>query len=140
MSVPSTASGDTCGRVLLHAADGAGVAVAVSGAAPLPTTDAPATWTATGSAVNATATATRAASVGSAHHLSAIVASFSGAATALLTIKQGATVLAEHYVVNAEVLPLPLKIAADSAVSAELAAGGVGITGKVAIVGYTVAS
>lgn len=96
-------------------------------------------WEEKASASNALATATRAAESGNRHSIATIVASFSAAAIALLQVKFGTTVVLEHYVHNSEViaLPSPLRAGSGQAVSAELAAGGAGITGTVAITGYS---
>lgn len=138
----ATASGAVVGRTVLHSVDGSGVAQPVNGSNPIPTSSmpAPSTWTARGSADNAVATAARPAEPGKSHQIAAVTASFSGAATALLTVKDGTAVVLEQYVVNREVIPLggaPLKATAGNAVSAELAAAGLGIIGKVALVGLT---
>lgn len=96
-------------------------------------------WHEDGSAVAALATATRAAEVGNRHSLVTVVASYSAAQIGLLQIKRGATVEKEIYVHNYLVLDLssPLRGASGGAVSAELAAGAAGVTGKVSISGYT---
>lgn len=100
-------------------------------------------WTANASADNATATATKAASTSQRHVITTVIASYGGAKTGLLTIKEGSTTLLEHYVVNSEVITFPnggLRASTTNlAVSAELAASGTGGTlGKVALVGYSV--
>ena len=98
-------------------------------------------WVALGSADNALATATKAAEAAKSHYITAIVASYSTAKTGLLQIKDGAAVIAEHHIVNSDMitLPTPIKITAGNAVSAELVASGTaGQTGKVNLIGYTV--
>lgn len=97
-------------------------------------------WAVSASADNALATATKAAVAGKSHRITAIFASYSGSKTGLLQIKDGAAVIFEQYIVNADVisLPAPLKITAGNAVSAELAASGTaGILGKVNLAGFT---
>jgi hypothetical protein len=97
-------------------------------------------WVASASADNALATATKAGEAGKSHYVTTITASFSAAATALLQVKDGAAVIAEHYVKDGAViaLPTPIKITAGNAVSAELAASGTtGTIGKVTLVGFT---
>jgi hypothetical protein len=135
------AVGEVVGRQVPHALDPQGAAVPVSAAAPLPTSTAPvaATWSALASASNATATATHPAEAGRSHHITTVLASFGGSATARLTVRDGATVIAEHFVVNQTVivLPAPRKATAGNAVSAELAAGGLGVTGSVTLLGFT---
>jgi len=96
-------------------------------------------WVATDSKDNALATASKAAATDKTHVLTGVFASFSAAITKLLQIKDGSTVIAEHYIVNAEFIPLNIKGTAGNAVSAELAASGTGGTiGKVNITGFTV--
>lgn len=96
-------------------------------------------WVASDSKDNALATATKAAVTGATHVLTGISASYSGAKTGLLQVKDSTTVVFEHYIVNADVIPLDIAIAAGHAVSAELAASGAGGTlGKVNITGYTI--
>lgn len=98
-------------------------------------------WVATGSADNALATASKAAETGKSHYITAVFAGYSAAKTGLLQIKDGTTVIAEFYIENAEVIPLPtpIKATAGNAVSVELAASGAaGNIGKANIVGYTV--
>jgi hypothetical protein len=97
-------------------------------------------WVVTASADNAAATATRAAEAGKTHHITAVFASFSGAATQLLQIKDGAAVIAEQYVYSSAVitLPKPIEVTEGNAVSAVLAAsGGLGVLGKVNLSGFT---
>jgi hypothetical protein len=135
-------SGEIAGRHVSHVLDAQGRAVPVSAATPLPTTavPAPATWSALSAAASGTvATATRAGEAGKSHHITTVLASFSGEARAKLTVKDGAAVIAEHYVLSHAVIPLPSprKAAAGNAVSAELAAGGLGITGSVTLLGFT---
>jgi hypothetical protein len=100
----------------------------------------PAGWAVTGSALNALAAATKAGEVGKVHYISTVIASYSGAATGLLQVKDGTNVIMAHYVVNSSVisLPEPIKTTAGNAASAELADGGAGITGKVNLVGFTI--
>ena len=98
-------------------------------------------WNDTASADNDTATATKAGVTGSSHFVTHVSASFGGAATKLLQIKDGDTVIWEKYVVNSDDIAflIPLPITADNAVSAVLAASGTGGTlGKVNLVGFTV--
>ena len=98
-------------------------------------------WTVKHSADNATATATKAASAGATHFITSVSAGFSTAATKLLQIKDGATVIVEYPVVNADViaLPAPIKATTGNAVSAVLAAsGGAGNVGYVNLFGFTI--
>ena len=95
-------------------------------------------WTArSNAAANAVATATKAAEARTRHVVTLIVASYSAAAIGLLTIKKGADIIFERYVHNAAEIELEGGIRGDNNedVSAELAAGGAGITGKVTIGG-----
>lgn len=100
-------------------------------------------WTVTATATNALATATKAAVAGKRHYLTAVVASY-GAATAagLLQVKKGSTVILEHYLKDTlpfvlDLSKTPIETDENEAVSAELAAGGVGAVGKVNLVGRT---
>lgn len=98
-------------------------------------------WVAKDSQDNALATASKAAGgAGVYHYVTGVYASFSAAATKLLQIKDGTTVIWEGYVVNSRdvVFGSPIRIAANAACSAELAASGtVGVVGKVNITGFT---
>lgn len=96
-------------------------------------------WAKHAAATDGLATATRAASSGKNHYVTAIVASFSAASAAALTVKDGASSLFVVDVHDSEVIPLerPLEITKGNAVSAELAAGGAGIDGNVTLIGYT---
>ncbi|MEW6183847.1 MAG: hypothetical protein AB1500_11875 [Bacillota bacterium] len=98
-------------------------------------------WVAADSKDNAEATATKAAVTGAVHFVSHVSASFSGAATKLLQIKDDVTIIFERYIVNAETVnfSVPLKITSGKAVSAVLAASGTaGVIGKVNLAGFTV--
>lgn len=98
----------------------------------------PLDWTENASATNATATATHAAVADQRHVLTYVAASFDDStAGALLTIKKGSDTEIEHYIHGADVIPLELRGENNEAVSAELAAGGSGVTGYVGIIGYT---
>lgn len=91
-------------------------------------------------AVNAIATATIGAVSGAVHLIDGVEFSFSAAvAGALARVLDGATVLAQYYVHNSLVVPytFPLVGTSGGAVSADLAAGGVGVTGAVVIHGRT---
>lgn len=136
------ATGDLTGRQAIHVIDAGGVARPVSPTNPLITTPSPQTtdWAAVATAANALATATRAAEPGNSHRITGVLASFSGSSVALLTVKNGAAIIAQHYVTNQSIitLPAPLKASIGNAVSAELAAGGVSITGTVTLLGFTV--
>lgn len=97
-------------------------------------------WTEKSNAgANALATATKAAASQTRHVITFITASFSAAAIGLLQVKKGADVVLERYVHNAAEIELEAGIRGDDneAVSAELAAGGAGITGKVTIGGHS---
>lgn len=95
----------------------------------------------TDSQTNATATATQAAVAGRRHHITHVVASLSAAGTALLQVLLGTTVVLERYItVNtpADLLfTLPVRGNVNELVSATLAAGGVGVVGKVTLQGRT---
>jgi len=97
-------------------------------------------WVATDSQDNALATASKAGVAGKAHVITGVFASFSGAVTKLLQVKDGSTVIAEYYIVNAKDIPLiNVRATSGNAVSAVLAASGTGGTiGKVNITGFTV--
>lgn len=99
-------------------------------------------WTAKDSQSNALATASKAApAAGKRHYLTGVYASYSAAATGLLQVKDGATVILERYVkdtVPADIhFARPIRVTDATAVSAELAAGGAAVVGKVAIMGFT---
>lgn len=97
-------------------------------------------WTATDSKDNADATATKAANANARHCITAVTASFSAAATKLLQIKDGTTVILERYVYSAADLTFnaPIRASYNSAVSAVLTASGTGgVIGKVGLTGYT---
>lgn len=100
-----------------------------------------ATWYAKDSQDNALATATKAAVANQKHVITHVSASFSAAATKLLQIKHGTTVVWEGYVVNSLVVDLTSAFPAagtNTAVSAELAASGTAsVLGKVNLAGYT---
>lgn len=97
-------------------------------------------WVAKDSQDDAVATATQAAESGKKHTVYSVDASFSGAVTKLLQIKDGSDIAWEGYVVNSRevVFPKGLSITKGNAVSAVLAASGTGGTiGKVNIHGTT---
>lgn len=97
-------------------------------------------WTETDSKTAALATAAHAANTAKRHVLTRVVASYSAAATGLLQVKHGTTVVLEHYVTNEAVIDMPEGLrgsAVNEAVSAELASAGGAIVGKVGIMGYT---
>ena len=96
-------------------------------------------WVEYATATDAAATATRAAQAGRQHVVKAVTASFDQAAVALLTLRDGATVVWQGYVHNQAAVEFPSGVAATrgNAVSAELAAGGAGVTGAVALHGET---
>lgn len=104
----------------------------------------PAGWNEYDSATNATATATRAAAAGKNHVIYSASGSFSGsiATPVLMQIKDGSTVIWEDYIYDAKVMmpifPRGLRITEGAACSAVLAAGGIGIVGKVNLHGATV--
>lgn len=98
-------------------------------------------WVVKANADNAAATATKAASIGQTYYVTGVAAGFSAAATKLLQILDGATVIFECPVVNAGVItfPSPLKATQGNAVSAVLAASGTsGNVGYVNLTGFTV--
>jgi hypothetical protein len=93
---------------------------------------------------NATATATQAASTGHTHYVTAILAGFSDGTTKKnLTITFGTTAQFIMPVVGSLVVPLPtpMPVTAGALVSAALAASGTGgVTGYVALLGFTAPS
>lgn len=97
-------------------------------------------WVEKASADNDAATATRTAETNKCHYITNVSASFSATKSALLQIKDGSTVIAEHYVYDQATLtfPAPIKCTSGNAVSAVLAASGSGGTlGKVVLSGFT---
>jgi len=94
-------------------------------------------WAEVDSKSNAVATATKAAITNKQHIVYSVDASFSATATILLQIKDGTTVVWEGYVYDSREVTFPsgLAITKGAACSAVLAAGGVGITGKVTLHG-----
>lgn len=100
----------------------------------------PSEWTATDSQVAALATATKAAQTNRRHVLCRVIASYSAAQIGILQVKNATTVVFEKYIHNSDVVELPeglRNLLANQAVSAELAAGAGGVTGKVEIMGYS---
>lgn len=96
-------------------------------------------WVAKDSQDNSAATATKAAESEKTHIITGVFASFSNAVTKLLQIKDGDTVIAEHYIVDSGYIPLNIKATAGNAVSAVLAASGTaGQLGKVNLTGFTI--
>lgn len=100
-------------------------------------------WIETANASNATATASRAADANSTsrHYVTGVSGSFSAAAAGiLLVLKEGSTEIGRWYVHNAlhVVFDTPVAIAPNTACSAELSAGGSGVTGAVDLTGYTI--
>lgn len=98
------------------------------------------TWASTATADNAAATVTKAAEAGKQHFITGFTGSFSATATKLLTIKDGAAVKTNIYVVNslAVTLARPIRLTENSAAELSLAAsGGVGNIGAVTLFGYT---
>jgi hypothetical protein len=98
-------------------------------------------WVAKDSKDNALATAAKAAVPGGSHYITGFAASYSATKTGLLQIKDGSTVIAEHYVYDSAAVQFaPIKVTKGNAVSAELAASGAGGTiGKVNLTGFTLA-
>jgi hypothetical protein len=95
-------------------------------------------WVATASATASTATASKSASTAGARHcITQVMASFSAASIALLTVKKGTDTVFTQYVHSADVIPLELMGDVNEAVSAELASGGGGVVGVVTLLGYT---
>lgn len=98
--------------------------------------------TALDSQVNALATGTVAAAVGRSHVFLKCEASYSAStSTGLLQIKFGTTVKLEKYIhgagaIDAGVMGMINRVQ-NEAISAELSAGGVGVTGKVTLSYYT---
>ena len=99
-------------------------------------------WAATDFDNNAESTAVKAAVTTGRHVVSCILASYSAAATKLLTLKHGSTTVFTQYVVNSAVIPIPegLRNAnVNESVSAVLEASGAGGTiGTVTLIGYTI--
>ena len=99
-----------------------------------------ATWSITTTADNASATATRAGESGKSHYITQVSGSFSAAATKLLTLSDGGTVIANLHVVNQRDIALarPLKLTAGQAAAVTLAASGAaGVVGAVTLSGFT---
>lgn len=96
-------------------------------------------WQQSDSQVNTLAVATRAAEAGNRHSIVWLTASYSAAFIGLLQIKIGGVVKIERYVHNACDIDLTAAIRGGNgqAVSAELQAGGAGVTGKLTISGLT---
>jgi hypothetical protein len=101
----------------------------------------PTDWFETAAVDNGVATATRAAAAGKHHYITGVIAGYTAAAVAKkLTIKAGATTIAVRtFSDGIEILfPRPVRVEANTAVSAELdASGGAGNTGRVTLLGYT---
>lgn len=100
----------------------------------------PATWAVTATADNAASTATKAAESGKSHYVTSISGSFSAAAIKLLTLKDGTTVIGNHYVHNAFGLtfPNPIKLTSGNLAELSLAASGTaGVIGAVTLNGFT---
>ena len=96
-------------------------------------------WVKVDSQDNAIATASKAAATGKTHIITGVFAGFSSAVTKLLQIKDGNTVIAEHYIVNTGYIPLNIRATDGNAVSATLEASGTaGQTGKVNLTGFTI--
>lgn len=96
-------------------------------------------WTEVGSAVAGLATATRAGETNARHSITMVSASYSVAQVGLLQVKLDGAVEYERYVHNACDIDLSsaLRGLSGKAVSAELAAGAGGVTGKVCLFGVT---
>ena len=91
-------------------------------------------------AAAAVATATRAAGpAGSRHYVTGISGSYGAAQIGTMRLLAGATVLATFHVHNQRDLDFkaPVEIPVDTAVTADLSAGGAGVVGAVALRGYT---
>lgn len=100
----------------------------------------PATWSVTATADNAAATATKAAEAGKSHYVTSISGAFSAAAIKLMTLKDGTTVIGNHYVHNASGFNFanPIKIASGNLAELSLAASGTaGVIGAVTLNGFT---
>ncbi len=98
------------------------------------------TWTLTGSADNAAITLTKAGVTGQSHYITGIMAGYSQSKTGLLQLKDGANVIFEHYIVNADVITLnnPIKLTAGNDLTATLEASGTaGMIGKLNVIGFT---
>lgn len=96
-------------------------------------------WVAKDSQDNALAVAAKAAETGKTHVITGVFASYSATKAGLLQIKDGTTVVAEHYIYDSGAIPLNIKATAGNAVSAELAASGTaGTIGKVNLTGFTI--
>lgn len=95
-------------------------------------------FVATANATNALATATKAAVTGKTHYITGVSASYSAAAIGTLQIKDGSTVIWEGSIHNQRDVKFKgLRATTGNAVSAELAAGGAGVVGRVNIMGFT---
>lgn len=107
-----------------------------------PTFNTPRLWTVMAdSGLNLLATATRPAETGLAHHVVRITASFDQVPTIArsLTVVAGTTLWG---VFAGDPLDIefgyPLPVPDSTAVSVNLTAGGIGVTGRVVMVGYTI--
>lgn len=96
-------------------------------------------WTEKDSDTAAVVTATRAAATnGNVHVIVSVAASYSDPTiSGLLQILFGATVMLEHYVHGADVVPFAVRGNQNEAVSATLASGGGAVVGKISIAGYS---
>lgn len=100
----------------------------------------PATWSVTATADNLAATATKAAETGKSHYVTSISGAFSAAAIKLMTLKDGTTIVGNHYVHNEFGLtfPAPIKLTSGNLAGLSLAASGtVGVIGAVNLNGFT---
>ena len=103
----------------------------------------PTTWTARDQQTAALATASRAAPTdGSRHYVTLVMANYdSSSQSGMAELKFGATIVFRSRVgPNSPVrvvLPSPLEVPQNTAVSLELAAGGAGVVGNAAIGGFT---
>jgi hypothetical protein len=105
-------------------------------------------WIKTASATDITlVTVTKAGEKGKNHIVTGVNASVNAGVTRLLTIKDGSSVIFEHYIYGSDALnsyketkgnSLNIKITKGNPVTVELEAPGLGNTGKVNIMGFTV--
>ena len=102
----------------------------------------PSSWYTHATATDATATATRAATTGAALYLTkAIARCDSGSALAIFRVLEGVNVVIQHTTAALELVVYdfdpPYRVPNDTLVSADIGACGVGIVGRVTVMGYT---
>lgn len=102
----------------------------------------PDSWYTHGTATAATASATRAATTGSAHYVTKIVARCdSGSATPTVRLLEGVNVVIQFTAAAVEMIdisfPVPFRAPDSTLVTADIGSCGAGVVGRVTIMGYT---